>query len=566
MIFKIMNDSVRLGIKPATDPNDFKLIDNVGTATGSGTWRIETTNFGDRMSWMRKPHIYKGNTVSGATFGTTWANSEWNYWNVTTWQKIGHPIGISWFHAELAVTEDIGRHTMIAPTRYKSTVASFVYKVSEGYSKNEQIRGLKTGTSASVFLSNIIKLDEGQTLTVKSAANGLELTGDALISLNDSLIVLSADTINTTKYILEVSQKGLRSDAVLTSATYKIEINQATGTISGFEYGTKLRAVVSKITVPQGATMDIVNSEGAYVPMKTLNFDTTYVDVNVTSGIYLDVRAEDGITRIVYQLLPSSSASDAFIFSDIYSVVQRDNLIQYIPRGTNAHTFLSYLVLSTGATMKLVDKMGIERTDGISLAQDDKVVVTSANGLVKRVYHLSMLETLFIPADVYLAYVLSNIYDVDQINYIIAGKYANTTPNDLYSRITTSKGATAVVVDNKGVVKTSGNLVNGDMLKVTSADGQKVVMYAITDVTSSDNITGGKILLYPNPTTDKVNINGLEPGTRIQVFNLTGVMIQDKKADQGLEIISLENQPSGLYLVVLTKDDKLLRQFKVIRK
>ncbi len=575
MIFKILNDSVKNGLKPATDPNDFQLVDLVGNAPDqSGVWRIEGKGFSNRESWMRKPEVWKGTTEPGESFayGSSWEESQWKYWNVAYWNSVGHPINISWFHTETAVAEDMGRHTMIEPTHYKSTVSSLVYKVSDGYSLNEQIRGVKTNTTASNFLNNIIKQDENQTLTLKATADGSTLASDAVLTHNDTLVVLSADSTNTSKYILEVTEEGLNSDAVLTSNLYNVTIETdpngegeaGVGSVSGFEYGTRLRTVLNNISVPMGATMDVVNSDGAYVSTKILNFDTAYVDVTVNSGIYLDVLAEDGLTRINYRLLPSSSENDAFILSDYYTISQSNNLIQLVPRGSNVQTFLSYLVPSTGATLKLVDKMGHERVDG-GIAQDDKVIVTSANGLVTNVYHLSMLRTQYILDSNYLAYILSNEYAVDQVSYKVTGPTGSTAVADFNSKITAAMGATAVVVDADGNEKASGELSQGDKVKVTSADGKMVVMYSIElDVTSSRKLAESSIKVYPNPTSGKVNIQGLEQGTRIQVYNYNGALLRDVRTSSTLEVISLDNQPSGMYLVVLTKDSRLVGQYKVI--
>jgi len=216
--------------------------------------------------------------------------------------------------------------------------------------------------------------------------------------------------------------------------------------------------------------------------------------------------------------------------------------------------------------MKVVDKMGFERTEG-GIYEDDKVVVTSGNGSVTRVYHLSMLPTLYIPEATYLAYVLSNVYAVDQVGYVIGGPSASTPLTDFYSKITPAMGATAVVVDIDGNKRTSGDLNDGDMLKVTSQDGRIVVMYNLDiDITSADKLAEGRIQVYPNPTSGQVNIQGLEQGTRIQVFNQTGAMIRDVKTSRTLETISLDNQSAGMYLVVLTKDSRLLGQYKVIRR
>jgi hypothetical protein len=57
-------------------------------------------------------------------------------------------------------------------------------------------------------------------------------------------------------------------------------------------------------------------------------------------------------------------------------------------------------------------------------------------------------------------------------NTPLPGRPETTILSDFYARITPSMGATAVVVDASGNEKTSGDLDDGDMLKVTSADGQ----------------------------------------------------------------------------------------------
>jgi hypothetical protein len=311
--------------------------------------------------------------------------------------------------------------------------------------------------------------------------------------------------------------------------------------------------------------MDVVNSEGAYVSTKILNYDTSYVDVTVNPGTYLDVLAEDGLTRIVYQLLPTSTENDAFVLSDVYSVTQSNNLIRFIPGGTNVQTLLSNIVPAKDATIKLVNKMGQERTDG-GISRDDKIVVTSANGMVSRVYHLSMLSTQFELTSDYLAYILSNTYSVDQVDYEVSGPTGTTLVSEFHSNIIPAMGATAVVVDADGNEKATGDLNQGDMVKVTSADGRIVVMYAIDFATSANQLAGSMVKVYPNPTTGKVNIQGVELGTRIQVFSQTGALIKDIKTSNSLETISLDNQPSGMYLVVLTKDARLVGQYKVIRK
>ena len=173
-------------------------------------------------NWMRKPQIYKGNIGFGTngSFGTDPATSEWTYTDRPYWSArgIGWPLDI------LNIGNDLGQHFMYEPTHYKSTVSSIVYKVTEGYSMNEGIRGLKTGTTVASFMGGITKANDMQTLKVKRG--NADLTMADVVLLNDVLEVMSADSTNTTKYVLNVTDEGLSSNAVLTSTRYTVTIEQ----------------------------------------------------------------------------------------------------------------------------------------------------------------------------------------------------------------------------------------------------------------------------------------------------------------------------------------------------
>lgn len=571
-LYKILNDSIKTGLKPANDPADFELIEVFGMGDGSN-WDV--AGFSDPgalqgTNYIRKPEYSVGKPSYKESFGTNADDSEWSYYDLAYWQALG----VGWGEAFTNCMKDIGKHFMNEVTNYKSTVSSVVYKVSEGYKWDESIKGMVSGTTVSEFLGNIIKADDNQTLKVKALADGSDLLTDAVLSINDTLIVMSADSTNITKYILEVSEAGLSANALLTSSKFDIEIQSepkstgnddaGTGTIKGFDYGTALNTVIANITVPAGATMDIIDGDGAYVPLKMINFDTAYVNVTVNDNIFFNVVAENGVTTIVYQLIPNVSQNAAFITSNVYFVVQKDVLIHYVPRGTTVQSFLSNLFPSAGATLKLVDKLGMERMDG-AVADDDKVIVTSPNGLYSTVYLISMLAEEFVPTTTYLAYILSNSYGVDQVNYVVSGVSGTETLAEFYSNITTSMGATAVVVDVDGNEKTTGDIDGTDMIKVTSVDGKIVVMYSFGQLTASEILETNNIELYPNPTNGRLNISGMERGNRIQVFNSIGVSIRDINAESSIESISLQKEPAGMYMIVISDNNKLLGRYKAIK-
>jgi hypothetical protein len=547
------------------------LIDVFGQGDGT-PWNIGgvvTTDAAMITNWIRKPHVFEGNPNYAGSFGTNTEDSEWTFTNQAYWaaRNVGWPWEI------LYINNDIGQHFMEEPTHYKSTVTSRYYNVSEGYSMDEEILGVTTGTTVNTFLGNIVKADENQVLTVQSGEN--ELGMDDILSMDDVLVVLSADSVNTTQYRIDVTEEGLSSNAVLTSPVYDIEIvsepksavqdeNAGSGIISGFDYGTQLSTILNNINVPEGAHLDVIDGDGAYISLKTLNYDTAYVDVTVNPDTYFDVVAENGITRIVYQLQPNATDEDAFVLSDVYSVNQSLNLIEFVPRGTSVDVFMMNIVPALGATVKLVDKMGHERMDG-NIYQDDRLVVTSANGNVTKVYYLSMLRTQYILTTTYLAYVLSDTYKVDQVDYIVESPAVSI--NDFYANITPSMGATAVVVDAAGNEKTTGNIEDGDMLKVTSADGYIEVMYELNIVAVSSKLpSANQIEIYPNPTSGRLNVRGVEAGNRIQVYNSSGAVVRDLKVRSNLEVLSIDDQPAGLYLIVISNNNSLLGRYKAIKK
>ena len=572
-MWKILNDSIKLGLKPANDPADFELIETWSMASVTD-WRIGGKNANMITNWIRKPHIYKGNTgfETNGSFGSDPATSEWNYTDQPYWQARN----AGWPQEILNVGNDIGQHFMFEPTQYKSTVTSTVFQVSEGYTMNEKIIGMKTGTTVDDFLAGITKANDLQTLTVKRGDAVLALA-DALLA-NDNLVVLSADSVNTTNYVLSVTDEGLSSNAVLisTSPRYTVTIEQqpksasateeaGVGNVKGFDYGTALRTVLANLQVPAGASLTVVNGQGAYVPLRTLNFDTTYVNVTVNDNIYLSVIAENGVTEIVYQLIPNVADEDAFVQSDLYTVVQRDLIIQNVPRGTRVSAFVTNVVPSAGATMKLVNKMGQERLDG-DVADDDKVVVTSKNGAVTKTYYIAKLPTAATPDVTYLAYILSNVYGVDQVAYKVAGVDGAETVSNFLTMVTPAPGASVAVVDKDGVVKINGDISSDDKVQVTSADGKMKVFYTFGPLTSASVLESNDIQLYPNPTNGEINVSGLKAGYRIQVYNSVGAVVRDINVQNSIERISLRNQPAGMYMIVVSDNSKMLGRYKAMKQ
>jgi hypothetical protein len=554
-MYKILNDSVVNGLKPVNNIADFELIDVFGMEDGSN-WIVGGKQVNQLTAYTRKPNIYKGNTEIKGSLGTTWENSEWTmkddaYFNALHY---GWPLNI------FSIVDGIGSHIMNDVTMYRSTVASTIYKVSEGYSTKETIRGVKTGTTVTGFYANLIKADEKQTLTVKSGSKILALT-DA-VSKGDSLIVLSADSTNTSKYTLDVTATGLSTNALLTSTKYTITATGTTGSIAGIKQRELLKNVLSAVVVPAGATLTVTDANDAYMSLTKLNYDSAYVNVIATDKVNFEVIAEDGLTKIVYQLKPNVNTSDAYVTSDVYSVDQFASLIQFVPAGTTVQSLINNVTAATGATLKIYNKAGQLRSDG-NIYKDDKLIVTSADGKATKAYYFSMLN---FNVNKYLAYVISDDYAIDQIKLVIKVPATGLDIATFFAKLYPSFGAKLSVINKDGMPSTLTKLASYDKLLVTAADNSTTATYSIDFGSAAVSPIESAITMYPNPTTDKVVINGLTVGNRVRVFNAVGVTLRDVIVDNATEYVNLSAQPAGIYVFVISDGEKHINIQKIVKK
>ncbi len=554
-LFRIENDSVLNGDKPATDPNDFTLIDVFGS--GDGTQPVVGGLLLDQVTgYTRKPDVYKGNTEFNGSFGTDAESSEWIMVN----ESINQNKGLGWPDWRTKVADGLGTHFMNSVSVYKSTIKSALYKVSHGYSDHETIEGVVPGTTVDEFMVNIIKDYMDETMTLKAGADGTKLTGTDVLSTGDTLVVLSADSSNMTRYILTVSE--LSHDALLTSATYTIDVTGEVGTVTGFDFGTSLKTVYDGVTVPAGASITVIDENDAYVPFTKLNYDTLAVDVHATSLVFFEVVAEDNTTTITYTLMPNADETTALLTSDVYSVDQEASLVDFVPQGTSVSTFLSNITLSPGATVQIIDKLGMDRNSG-QMMLDDKVIVTAPDGTTEHVYYLGMLGY---DKDK-LAFIMSDVYDVNQIMLTVSVSAGTVlTVDELIADLQAAPGATITVTSSDGVVKSGSDAIaNGDIIKVTAANGVNTSNYVIDMLTGIGQFTNGNVKVYPNPTAGMVHLSGLTTGTVLSVYNSVGGKVLDKVVSQDNEDISLENQRSGLYFIMITdKNRNVLGQYKLI--
>lgn len=564
-LFKILNDSIKAGTKPATDPDDFELLDVFGHGDGS-SWTLGGKTIDMITSCRRKPEVYDGALAFGESFAGATPEDDSCEWIMED-RAFYDALNTAWPLDILYVSDNnLGHHFMSDVTAFKSTVASLYYKVSGGFTMDESITGVLTGTTADEFLANILKVDPGQVLTLMG--DGV-LTGDDVVADGDSLIVVSANEANTSQYKLTVADEGLSNDALLTSDVFDIAVTGTTGTVSGIDPAATLQDVIWDVTVPAGAILTPVDENDGFVPLQVRNFDTTYVDVMATDKIFLEVVAEDFVTKITYQLLPAVINSDAYVTSDLFMVDQEKAFIELIPGGVSVEALLANLSPATGATMKVFNKLGLERTEG-QIYKDDVLEVTAADGTTQKYYFFGMLQRDDEILPLYLAYVLSDVYAVDQFGYTIDVGIAASSAQVgiLLFGLEPAVDATMVIQSSDGTEKAITDvLAKGDVVVVTAGDGVTTAVYELVfDLTSVEDIGDVALNAYPNPSSGVFMIEGLEAGQRVRIFNSLGANILDVPVMQTQEEISLDGQPDGIYFISVSKEDQVIGTLRLIKR
>lgn len=547
-LFKIVGDSIKDGLKPITDPNDFELVDMLGNWTGD-TWDpIGEPIPSDEHVMERKPEFWKGDTLPGqlGSFGANAEESEWIYTQIESWGNA----------YDILTSGAIGSHSFDPVFDYSSTVTSFVYKVSDGFVSPQSISGVPTGTTVSEFMPNI-DAAPGQGLVVMGK------TDTDLLAEGDTLLVTSADSANTTKYSISIGS--LSSDALLTAkdgSGYTIELVGNEGTISGIPFGATIPEVLDNVLKPGSAVLNVIDSYDNLVPMQVRNFDGEYVDTKASSMIIFEVIAEDGVTKNLYQLELDISDSDAYLYSDLYDVDENLLLVSSIPLGTTVPTLRKFLFPNDGASMKIVNKTGTERVKG-DIVSDDQIIVTSADQSVEKVYFINLLDLAMGTQ----AYVVSTVLSVDQQQYVISGIPENTLYNIFLGLITPAEGATVVLLDSNQQPVESGPIGDGYTLVVTSGDQSAVVTYTLSVMVSVNNLTLEQFKIYPNPATDEIFVDGLEVNYEITIKDISGQTVKffdQKNVLNGS--ISVGDLPAGIYLIYATFDNQHSRPVKLIKQ
>ncbi len=140
-----------------------------------------------------------------------------------------------------------------------------------------------------------------------------------------------------------------------------------------------------------------------------------------------------------------------------------------------------------------------------------------------------------------------------------------STDGKTFSKIGEQKGqGTTSQVQNYGYLDTNPfSGVNYYRLKQVDVDGQ--FTYSKT-VSVEMGKTGKSISVYPNPVKDKLMVETTIQGDyTIDLFDITGKLLQSYKANQPLMSLTINDLPNGVYMVSI-KSNAVQQTFKIVKQ
>lgn len=101
------------------------------------------------------------------------------------------------------------------------------------------------------------------------------------------------------------------------------------------------------------------------------------------------------------------------------------------------------------------------------------------------------------------------------------------------------------------------------------AHSNNMFLAKIADVTGISKKTAdsdGQPLAYPNPFSKQLKVDGLQPSTRIQLFDVLGRMVIDTKTDKETAVLNTTSLLPGSYYLKLTSADGKVTSAKLVKE
>jgi hypothetical protein len=141
----------------------------------------------------------------------------------------------------------------------------------------------------------------------------------------------------------------------------------------------------------------------------------------------------------------------------------------------------------------------------------------------------------------------------------LGGLYAQESPTTAGGEATGTGGTASYSVGQ--VVYTTATGTNGSV-----AQGVQQPYEISTTVGIKETAITLELSVYPNPTTDYLTLK-VEDNTELnyQLYDLQGKVIENKKVTANSTTIKMEALPKAIYFLNATKNNRIVKTFKIIK-
>jgi hypothetical protein len=234
----------------------------------------------------------------------------------------------------------------------------------------------------------------------------------------------------------------------------------------------------------------------------------------------------------------------------------------------------------TGASMKVVDKMGFERTTGF-VSYDDKLIVVSQDASKTVEYFLTFFNEKESDAPNQAPIVSAAFADSTVQTTVVISISAVANDDDLpdppgamtYLWSVTTGNAAGVSIVNPDQLTTDVSFTEAGsyVLTLTANDGElsgsDAISFTVNTVgfglSDMDNI-----MIYPNPAREAIHVNfgGIASEAEIRIVDLTGKVayLSHHHADQ-VEI-DVNGLDQGIYFMILNiENESLITKINIVK-
>jgi hypothetical protein len=422
------------------------------------------------------------------------------------------------------------------------------------------LSGIKVGTTAVTgFNKNVYKygfeLPFGSTTVPTVTATTTDPNANAVVtqpvSVNDSAVVLvtAADGVTTLTYKVGFTV-AKNNDATLSLITVSIGELSPAFDKNVTSYSVLLPEGATTVPTITGTPTD-ANAKGVVTPATSLSGTTT-----------ITVTAEDGITTLTYSIkfIRSNNANLTSITATAgtLSPAFDANTLSYtltLPAGTKDIPTIDGILSDQYAT-KVV-------TSATSLNGTTTITVTAEDGTTTKIYSVILVVLKSNNAKLVTLSsdngTLTPAFNADSLNYIVV----------LPEGTTKVPVITATVADANASMKITNALtLNGTtLIEITAENGTKQI-YSIKFkvLTSIDKsfITSVNITYLKVESLIRIKIDNELINSNIKIISITGSNVYNNTINSNNFIIDTNSFSKGLYIIQISKGDKLYTRKLII--